>query len=300
MKQKTAIVTIGIPASGKTTWAQEHAKKTGAVIISRDVILFEILGHGSWKTYRPKPAIEAMVTDTANWMIDTAAANGCDVIIADTNLIESYRNELCAKLANHGYAITFKSFPITLEEALARDAARSNPVGASVIARMYDSWCETPWAVSAFHRVEPHPHVHDLNDAVIVDVDGTLMHMGGRKPFDWSRVGEDTPDREVVDVINGLHMQGYRIIVMSGRDEVCREQTIDSLNGCGLKFHDLHMRREKDYRPDTEVKSDLYMAHVHGKYKVKLVVDDRPIVVRMWRTKFGLKTMALGNQMVEF
>lgn len=33
-----AIVTIGIPCSGKSTWAEEYCKKTGALEINRDNI----------------------------------------------------------------------------------------------------------------------------------------------------------------------------------------------------------------------------------------------------------------------
>ena len=88
----------------------------------------------------------------------------------------------------------------------------------------------------------------------------------------------------------------YRIIVMSGRDEVCRWQTEMWLAAQGVQFDELHMRRHKDNRPDTVVKRELFEAHIAGRYEVAFVVDDRQGVVDQWR-EMGLTCMqvAPGN-----
>lgn len=129
----------------------------------------------------------------------------------------------------------------------------------------------------------------NLPRAVLFDVDGTLALRdeatpGCRSPFDWDRVGEDLPNAPVIELARLVAESGrYRLIVMSGRDEVCRWQTEMWLTAQGVAFDELHMRPHKDNRPDTVVKKELYEAHVAGRYEVAFVVDDREGVVQQWR-----------------
>ena len=45
--------------------------------------------------------------------------------------------------------------------------------------------------------------------AVIVDIDGTLaLRTGDRSPFDWHRVGEDTPNPPVIELVQLIHAAG--------------------------------------------------------------------------------------------
>lgn len=64
-----------------------------------------------------------------------------------------------------------------------------------------------------------------MEKAIIVDIDGTLAKMNGRGPFDWHRVGEDDINKAVqlVVVLASLH---YKVVIFSGRDSVCRAETI--------------------------------------------------------------------------
>lgn len=128
-----------------------------------------------------------------------------------------------------------------------------------------------------------------MERAVIFDVDGTLAVRNETDPevrrfFDWDRVGEDLPNLAVIELAHVIaESKRYRMIVMSGRDEVCRWQTEMWLAAQGVVFDELHMRACKDNRPDTVVKRELYEAHIAGRYEVAFVVDDRASVVRMWR-----------------
>ncbi|GAA4439073.1 phosphatase domain-containing protein [Phytohabitans houttuyneae] len=127
-----------------------------------------------------------------------------------------------------------------------------------------------------------------LPRAVLFDIDGTLALRGDgpdvRSPFDWDRVGEDLPNTAVIELGRLVAESGrYKLIVMSGRDEVCRWQTEMWLAAQGVQFDELHMRAHKDNRPDTVVKKELYEAHVDGRYEVAFVVDDREGVVQQWR-----------------
>lgn len=140
-----------------------------------------------------------------------------------------------------------------------------------------------------------------MERAVIVDVDGTVALMGkgieGRRgPFDWDRVGEDDPNQPVIDLVADLRSLGYRVIFLSGRDEVCRPATESWLmHHAGLQPEDVVlMRRRKDNRPDNEVKAEIYERHVAPNYSVKYVLDDRNQVVKMWRS-LGLTVLQVAD-----
>lgn len=92
--------------------------------------------------------------------------------------------------------------------------------------------------------------------AIIVDVDGTLANMKGvRGPFEWDKVHLDKPHWDVVELIRDLASVGYdepdpkgyacsecdqpyyshfvpkyKIIIVTGRDGSCTEETCQWLH----------------------------------------------------------------------
>lgn len=126
-----------------------------------------------------------------------------------------------------------------------------------------------------------------LPKAIIVDIDGTLAKMNGRGPFDWHRVGEDKIN-EPVQLLVGLVSYYCEIIIFSGRDSCCREQTIEWLKYHKIPCDNLFMRPGGNYEKDSIIKRKLYDEHVAGKYEIQFVVDDRNQVVDMWRKDLGL------------
>jgi len=118
--------------------------------------------------------------------------------------------------------------------------------------------------------------------AIIVDFDGTLALKGERKPYDWSRVGEDQPNLPVVFVVRHLALFST-VLIVSGRDEECRWQSEMWLHAQSISFHELFMRPKGDNRPDTEVKREIYEREIRDKYNVLVVIDDRNSVVKQWR-----------------
>ena len=129
-----AIITVGVSASGKTTWAKQFAKEASAPtwIVSRDDIrrqileskLNKILEPGElWRKWKWKDEDE--VTKIALTAIADAAFKGVDLIIADTNLNKKFRDQLIADLEHFGYDVEIKLFPVTFDEACKRDACVS-------------------------------------------------------------------------------------------------------------------------------------------------------------------------------
>ncbi len=138
--------------------------------------------------------------------------------------------------------------------------------------------------------------------AVLCDIDGTIALMGKgdparRGPYDWARVGEDDPCAPVLDLVRilGLH---FPVLFVSGRDEVCRPETLKWLVGHGmLDLRDdglLFMRRHKDNRGDDVVKREIYEEHIEPRYEVRWVLDDRNRVVAMWRS-LGLTVLQVAD-----
>lgn len=94
--------------------------------------------------------------------------------------------------------------------------------------------------------------------AIIVDIDGTVADKGERGPFEWHRVGEDTPKHDVIEVVGRLVRSSTPppiVIFLSGRDEECWLATWDWLRRhVPFPFDTLRMRPHKDYRKDSIVK----------------------------------------------
>lgn len=138
-------------------------------------------------------------------------------------------------------------------------------------------------------------------EVILCDVDGTLALMGKGDPdrrrfYDWHRVGEDDPNQPVIDLVSIFRDVGYEIVFLSGRDEVCRQETVLWLLrfACARIDDKLYMRPHKDNRPDHEVKREIYEQEIAPLYSVKYVVDDRNQVVSMWRS-LGLTVLQVAD-----
>ena len=130
-------------------------------------------------------------------------------------------------------------------------------------------------------------------ELVIFDIDGTLadiserIHHIKRKPKNWNAFNEgiakDKAIRSMVRLCNILYDSGLRIILCSGRNERNRTETIEWLDRQGVHYHELLLRKDEDYRPDSVVKREL--VQTLDKSKILFVVEDRSRVVEMWRAE---------------
>lgn len=293
---KCAYIINGVPASGKTTAANEiKAKLVGRTVvhIERDFFREEIFQEKhpgetfSWSRWKFTSANEGEVTTRWNARLQDAFSIGADIIISDTLVQPRRLNALKERLSATGYEVKVITQHIGQLQAINRDAKRGpRSVGMKALASMYDQYRE--------HFVEKFDNPADGVPTVIVDVDGTLAKMGDRSPFDWHRVGEDSPVHFVIAVVQSLSVK-HRVVVMSGRDSVCRKETVQWLYENDVPFDWLYMRDANDMRPDTIVKRELYeQLQKDVKSHVMVVIDDRPSVCEMWRDG-GLSVMQVGN-----
>lgn len=123
--------------------------------------------------------------------------------------------------------------------------------------------------------------------AIIVDIDGTLAKMNGRSPFDWARVGEDKVNHPVRNIVMAMQ-KTHVVIIFSGRDAVCRTETINWLNDNRIHYTKLFMREEGNNEKDAIIKRRLFDTYIKDKYEIDFVLDDRNQVVDMWRKDLGL------------
>lgn len=293
----TVELTVGAPGSGKTTYAERKVaiSRKKIININRDNIRDTMFCIPREDYHKVKSNdLEDTVTKTQLAMASIALAKGQSVIVSDTN-INPARWDLWKRLADK-YNVEFKTtfFPVPLKELLIRNVRREKSVPEPVIRSMVESFEKNfPEEVNYFM---PKPYVEPESgpQCWIVDIDGTLAHMNGKRgPFEWHNVGVDDPDKVVIELVNMLYSKGYKIILMSGRDESCREETERWLLLHGVKYHELHMRPKGDYRPDTEIKEELFESSVATNNKVVGVLDDRNVVVDMWRKK-GLKVLQVA------
>lgn len=144
--------------------------------------------------------------------------------------------------------------------------------------------------ISKIENIKYEDHLHD---AIIVDIDGTLAIRRDRGPYDWSKVGQD----DVNDTIRKLLIR-YRsiqqLILVSGRDECCRSETIDWLKRNNIAYDELFMRPEGNNEKDSIIKKRIYEDHIKGKFNVDFVLDDRNQVVKMWR-ELGLTCLQVAE-----
>jgi hypothetical protein len=225
-------------------------------------------------------------------MIQDAWDNHRNIIIADTNLNPKTRNGLIKLCEDIGFEVEIKEFPVALEEAWKRDAGRAWGVGHNVIYKQYHQWLEYKGELKYVGNPE-------LPKAIIVDIDGTLARMKDRGPFDWMKVGQDTPIKENIDMVNGMYDRGYAILIFSGRDAVCMDQTRDWLDVNGVPFCWLTMRKEGSFEKDVVVKERMFN-EAKERFNIVGVMDDRPQVVRGLWNRIGLHCWAVADQNIEF
>jgi predicted kinase len=277
------ILTKGLPASGKTTWAKEYIQKYPETAnLCKDDLRLQLSGTNKR---------EKRIIKVRDLLTEYYFEQGYSVIWSDTNLNPVHQRKATELAAKYQAELVIQDFTnVALAECIRRDLVRSNSVGQQAIEQMYYDYLAKPDAPPVF---DP-----QLPTCYLVDIDGTLAINNTRHPFDWDRVGEDDLNPAVAKTIDKLG-RDTDIMLLSGRSHVCYDLTVTWLKQHDLKYKDLFMRPAGDQRPDDILKSELYFFHIHNKYNVIGVIDDRPKVCRMWRN-LGLSVFQVGNPDYEF
>lgn len=301
------ILTRGVPASGKTTWAKGWLaeKPESRLRANRDEIR-AMLGFEGIGT----PEQERNVTEMQKNVVRQASDLGYDVVLDDTNLRAKFVKDWLRLAAQLGMEVEFKDFPISYNMALMRDYKRRTEgerwVGESVIKGIFERYninkqtgtlplvptIDSPPVALPF---KPYVPATGLPTAIIVDIDGTIAHMEGRSPYDPTLYHTDSFDHIVAAIAVGYGLEfDADIILLSGRSSDHRGETIKWLYKHEMPHKALYMRASGDNRNDAIVKDELFEQHIAGVYNVDFILDDRNRVVEMWRAK-GLKVLQVAD-----
>lgn len=285
------IMLKGLPASGKSTWAKQKIESGNYMRISKDDIRESMLG--PWNKRKEKDVIRIR-----NELIRLGIKLNRNVIVDDTNLNPTHERTIKAIAKELGVALEINDtfLEVGPEECIKRDLKRPTSVGESAIWSMYEEY------------VRPDP-IKTLDNSwnkrrcVIFDIDGTLAHnVSGRSFYDLKKVDKDVPDpflSAIADSIDETETYYADVIIVSGREDSCREVTEAWLDKNAIPYHKLYMRKAGDKRDDTIVKEEIYHEFIEPEYAVLGVFDDRPKVCRMWR-RLGLNVAQMGNPYMEF
>lgn len=287
------MIVRGLPGSGKSTFSKRWVAQDpeNRVRISRDDIRHMLFG----KYYGLTISQESTVTKIEWGAIKAALSARQSVIIDNQNLKDAYVYPYLKIALEHKVAVLHKDFKVDIDVVLKqnkeRPADRIVPED-KILAfqrRYFKNGKFPEFPVLAENFDEVYIPDESLPKAIILDVDGTGMNMAPtRGPYDFHRVLEDSPNMPVVFTVQALVAQGVKVIVVSGRDDSCKEDTLLSLAVAGYQVDEIHMRVTGDRRKDYIIKKEIFDAHIRHKYNVLLVLDDRNSVVDAYRKDLKL------------
>lgn len=302
MKNRIVKILVGVPGSGKSTWALDFVKNNpGWVRVNRDA--FREMIKGSKIDFTAEKA----VTEMQDAAILAALKAKKNVIVDNTHCKLSYLNHIIF-LVQYYADVEVKFFETEESECIRRDSLREQPVGEHVIKKMSNDlnhWIHDNRGISKIYKKNrpiPRPS-YEVDPtrfrAAIFDIDGTIALMKDRSPYDWKKVGNDEVNRPVASLISMYRNIGYKIVLLSGRDGSCRKETEKWCSENEIYYSELFMRETDDFRKDSIIKKEIYTNKIEPKYDVKVVFDDRLQVIKMWN-EMGLFVFNVNQGMIDF
>lgn len=266
------IMTKGLPASGKSTWAKDIVDRNIGKYkrVSKDSLRL-MLDNNKWSKDN-----ERFVLNLRDTIVVETLSKGLNIIVDDTNLAPVHEIRLRELAKECSAQFTIKEFTdVSLEECIKRDQKRENYVGEKVIRDMYKQ----------FLAPEIKPVIFDekLLSCIICDLDGTLALFPGKNPYERD-FENDQLNEPVAEVVHKFATTGVLVVYFSGRSDKHRKKTEEWLKKNNLLYSVPYMREGEDKRKDSIIKKELYEKYVKGKYNVLFILDDRNQVVDLWRS----------------
>ena len=285
------ILCWGISGSGKTTWAKQWAEE--------DPLHRIRLNYDDLRTMLGKywvPEREPIMLKIFQSGLNEAMAKGYDIVIDNmSNLnpkhIKEYEELIEAQNNSSDglpkYELEFKLFDTPVEECIRRDALRPLPIGERVIRQQWRKYRDfiIQQSIKTVPKLEQDPK---LPHCIIVDMDATLCLNMSARPFFGPGAAEGMKDDVPIPAICNLvrhycNDSDAEFIVITGRDESCREATMKWLDDHWLYPTKLLMRPEGSFLSGPEQKKLIYKRDIKDKYYVDFVLEDSSKVVKMWR-----------------
>jgi predicted kinase len=274
---KKVILTKGLPASGKSTWAKKIIDKhsNNYKRINKDDL------RAMLDNSKHSKDAEKFILQTRNYLILLALENGKHVIVDDTNLNPKHEKDIRELVKGKAEVVIQDFTDVAIETCIERDLKRPASVGEAVIRQIWNQYL----------RPKPEKIEFDpaLPNAIICDLDGTLAFLNGRNPYDASNCHDDGLNTTVANILKGRN-----VILVSAREDRFREPTERFLKKHNIQHLQLLMRASHDSRKDSIIKREIFDTHIRGKYNIEFVLDDRNQVVEMWR-QLGLVCLQVAE-----
>lgn len=300
-------LTYGLPASGKSRWAQRMLPAPGSNFVRvnmddiRSMLGFGIGGSRPWSK-----ELEEIALNTQDQAILSAVKADRDVIVDNTHIEEKMPKRI-KRLFDGEITFHVKDFSyVSIDECVRRDQERADNnepyVGKEVIQKMASRMKNAKWKLTEEYMNDvilsaPYVPKQGTPKAILVDIDGTVARHDHRSPYDYSQVLTDGVHTQVVNLIQYYADLDYKIIFKSGRPDInrVRRDTEDWLTENYIPFHALLMRPADMLGDnDADVKQFLFDKYVRYNYDVDFMLDDRNRVVRRMR-KLDLKVLQVAE-----
>lgn len=143
--QKNVIFTIGVSASGKSTWAADFLSNKECTIIERDRIRQFVFTNSFNKPFIWKEwnwSFEPQINSIQQMLIGNAIKSSSinTIIISDTNVRAKSINDIieCCEQHNTEIKYYYKLFDVDVNEVIERDSNRVHSVGKEVIEKQFN------------------------------------------------------------------------------------------------------------------------------------------------------------------
>lgn len=282
---------IGVSGLGKSSYART-IWNDDSVIINRDKIRELLWGHteSNISSYYDRSDFkkrEFEVTQYQNELIEYSLSKGKTVILDNTHLQIKFIKDIIKKFyyTEIEFIDVAKILNINISElesiCVQRDFQRVRQVGKEVITNQVNQYKQL---LKDFDFKTYQPNIVPINQnvtlpkAIIFDIDGTLAERVDRSPFDWKKVKQDTCNEYVRNVLLPYYYKDYKIIICSGRDSICKDETEHWLNKHDIPYHELYVRFENNTDSDYIVKENMWKTIIN-KYYIEACYDDRHQVI---------------------
>lgn len=145
----TLILTVGCSGSGKSTYTEDFLKYHDAVNLNRDDVRFTLISQNAkgWGDYLYNDFNEGIVTTHIQAKFLEAVNEGKDIIVSDTNLNKTIREDWIQQGFDVGYNVKVIIFNPSFQKLMDHNSFREKPLDFKAIQSQHSrfvSFLNTP------------------------------------------------------------------------------------------------------------------------------------------------------------